>query len=166
MSIFKQLAQALSDRSFFVQDEVEELIEVYFNIFISDIKNRNFFTEDIEKRKMEILSEMNQLSIKRSMIEKQLFDAKAKIKDGGNVDMYWMSRANFAFRITKQQIVFCQSQLTKLSLQKKKINIESSQSEQELFVANLKKILQNEIGKDAASAIFEKAGKSVTESNS
>lgn len=157
MNTFRILAETLADKNFFDVDEVEQIIECYFKIFLSDIRNEELMTDDITKQRNRILSEQDQLMLQRSIIEKKLFDAKERLSNGKEVDKFWMSRANLAFRIIKSKIVRCQNQLTNLATVEKKRNIELTENKNRKIKAKVFEIIKERLGQEYAKNIFEEA---------
>lgn len=157
MNTFKVLAEVLADKNYFEVSEVEGIIEVYFNLWLSDIRNGEIISDDIIIQRNRILSEKDQLHIKRNVIEKQLFDAKESISQRKEVDKYWMSRANLAFRIVKDQIIRCQNHLTNLSSIERKRNIEISESESRKIKDKVFQLIKEDRGEDFAKELFKKA---------
>lgn len=157
MNTFKILAETLADKNFFDVKEVEEIIEVYFKLWLSDIRNEELITDDITKQRNRILSEKEQLDIQRSIIEKKLFDAKERLSEGKEVDKYWMSRANLAFRIIKGKIVRCQNQLTNLATVEKKRNIETSNTRERNIKRKVFEIVKERFGEEYAKSLFDEA---------
>lgn len=148
MNTFRILAETLADKNFFNIDEVEETIEVYFKLWLSDVRNEELITDDITKERNRILSEKEQLDIQRSILERKLFDAKTLLSEGKQVDRFWMSRANLAFRIIKGKIVRCQNRLTNLVTVEKKRNIELSNDKDRKIKKEMTKILIERFGKE------------------
>lgn len=155
MSIFKTLAETIYEKTFFNIEEMESVIETYFKLFLSDLKANELISDSVQRERMRIVSEKNQLGIKRTAIEKQLFDAKSKIAEGkgSEVDRYWFSRANMAFRLTKQSIVRCQEALTELSYVQKQKNIQKSNNEDRITKDELLRILEERFGAEYVSEL-------------
>ena len=159
MNTFRILAETISDRKFFDIKEIEQIIESHFKLWLSDISSEKLITDDLDKKRNILLSEKEQLDLKRSVIEKQLFDAKEKIKEGIEVDKYWMSRANLSFRITKSNLVRCQNQLSTISKLQKKKNAEASYSRERYIKANVFKIIKERFGENYTNDLFNDAEK-------
>lgn len=154
-STFKILAEVLADKNYFDLSEIETIIEVYFKIWLSDIRGAEKL-DDIIMRRNKILSEKEQIEIQKNIIERQLLEAKSMLREGKWVDTSWMARANLAFRIKKSQIVHYQTELTSLKAIEKKRNIETSNTRDRIFLDKLKDYTFKLIGKDDASELFEK----------
>jgi len=165
MNTFRILAETLADKNFFDVKEVEEIIEVYFKLWLSDIRNEELITDDITKQRNRILSEKEQLDIQRSIIEKKLFDAKERLSEGKEVDKYWMSRANLAFRIIKGKIVRCQNQLTNLATVEKKRNIQLSETLNRKIKNKVFELIKSDKGEDFAISLFQTAESLVVSAN-
>lgn len=161
MSIFKTLAETLSDRRYFDIEEVESIIETYFKLYLSDIKTKDIILDEELKERSRIYNEREQLSLRRDIIEKQLFDAKDKIRNKEEVDRAWMSKANFALRATKRALTNCQDQLSILNLSQKKRSITASQEREPLVIKEVVKILGDRFGKEYARLLFKEAGDNV-----
>ena len=156
MNIFRTLAETIYEKNFFSFEEIEDIIETYFKIYLSDIKSTGLIKDSIASEKMRITSERSQLSIKRTIIEKQIFDAKAKIAEGrgSEVDRYWFSRANMAFRLTKQSIVECQDRLSVLATIEKNRNVENTMQEDRVIRVAMYKKIEERYGTEYAKQLY------------
>lgn len=157
MSVFRTLAETIYEKKFYDLEEMEGVIETYFKIFLSDAKSNELLLDSIDSEKMRVLSEMSQLGIKRAVIEKQIFDAKSKIAEGrgSEVDRFWFSRANMAFRLTKQSIVDCQARLSSLSAIQKQRNIEKANTEDRKKFVIFKSIIERRYGLEYLTELIE-----------
>lgn len=159
-STFRILAEVLSEKNYFDINEVENIIEVYFKIWYADFQKETS-NNDIVAQRNRILSEKEQIELQKNIIERQLLEAKSRLREGQKVDTSWMARANLAFRIKKMQIVFLQSEMTNLKTIEKKRNIELSVGIDRIFTDMLKDYVCDSIGAEKASILFERIGSEI-----
>lgn len=157
MSIFKSLTKAISERNFFDESEVEDLIKVYFEMHQQDLLNNDIASNDIVRRRNAILARKRNIELEKNVIEKQLLIARGRLKENNHVDTEWMARANFAFRIKKNQISALLNDLTNLKSHEKQVNIEKSINMDGLMIKELRILLDKEVGKDRRSDLFKES---------
>ena len=159
MSTFKILSQVLAEKNYFDVSEIESIIAVYFKIWLSDLKNDSLQSTDFAKRRNKAISEYEQLSIRRSAIEKQIFDAKQDIREGKAVDTRWLNRANFAFRMIKSEIVSKQAEISNINSVEKQQNIQSANTRERMIKGEVLNILKERFGDEYAIELFQQAQK-------
>lgn len=164
MTTFRILAEVLAEKNYFDLDEIEKIVEVYFKLWLSDLKDKGI-EDDIIKRRNLYLSQKAQIDIQRSIIERQLLEAKSRLREGESVDTAWMARANLAFRIKKSQLVHIQDMLTQLKSIEKKRNILLHQNEKELLCSYLIKFLRSEFGDNTTEALLKEFEESALPAN-
>jgi hypothetical protein len=157
MSIFKTLAEVIYEKNFFNIEEMEDVIETYFKIYLSDVKGNELMNDSIASERMRIMSERTQLLVKRTVIAKQVSDAGAMILEGKVIDRYWFSRAKMALRFTKLAIVECQNRMTNLAAIQKKRNIEKSNIEDRLTRIEVIRIIEERFGNEYAMQLYQDA---------
>jgi hypothetical protein len=157
MSIFKTLAEVIYEKNFFNIEEMEDVIETYFKIYLSDVKGNELMNDSIASERMRIMSERTQLLVKRTVIAKQVSDAGAMILEGKTIDRYWFSRAKMALRFTKLAIVECQNRMTNLAAIQKKRNIEKSNIEDRLTRIEVIRIIEERFGNEYAMQLYQDA---------
>jgi len=141
----KILAELLSERKYFDLEEIEDLIDIHFKLWVDDYNSEG---NGIIKKRNRLLNEQEQIKIQKFAIEKQLLIAKSELKEGKKVDTNWMAKANLASRIKGTQIVRIQNQLSNLKTIEKQINIDKSKIQNEFEFQELRNYVHKLLGKE------------------
>jgi hypothetical protein len=163
MNIFRTLAEVIYDKNFFKIEEMESIIETYFKIYLSDANSNEFVEDALSRERIRIISEKNQLGIKRDVIEVQIFEAKTKIAEGNGheVDRHWFNRLNAAFKFTKQEIRSCDERLTILAMAQKESNIKKANTEDRIVLDGIKAIIENRFGREYLLDLYNEVNRNI-----
>lgn len=156
MSVFKNLAEVISEKQFFKIEEVEDIIQTYFNIYLSDIRAGELESDAFQRERRRLMSEKSQLLLNRALIERQLLEAKLKIAEGRGreVDKNWFCRASLAFRFTKIGLSDLQDRLGTLSSIERKRNAELANTRERAFIEKLRDAIDKRHGIEHTRELF------------
>ena len=165
MSIYRDLSKRIMETNYLSLDDLEDIIKLYFEMWQQNAINQGLTTTPIVKRRNAILAKQKELEVQKCLIEKDLLIAKSKIKNKQKVDMEWMARANFAFRMKKMQLKHSANELTNLKTYEKQRNIERMENEDRQVRAAFYQIVKDKVGKNLAKKMFDEALAKVNQNN-
>lgn len=145
MSRFKILTETLADIHYWDNKEVEQIIEAHFKMWLNTEIQNNVFGKMSDVRQ-ELIEQRQALLQKRQAIECQLLIAKSDLRLGKQVDTTWMARLNWAGKMTGAQLVYIQDQLTHINSAEKKINVETSMTEDRIVLDQVRQYLFDLLG--------------------
>jgi len=156
-SIYSKLANVLAEKGFSNMPEIENIIENYFKLWLSDLKDDTKYSNHIVEERNKIYTEIYALEIKWINLKKQLSDATENLRRGEEVDILWMNKARTALNIVNGKILKCKNKLTNLKTTERQHNIDVQNIKEKKMLSKLHFLLKEERGEDYTKQLFEKA---------